>query len=91
MNDRRCYRITGRVQGVGFRWWTQRMAESLQLSGTVRNASDGTVEVRVAGPPDALDRFERKLVEGPRGARVDEVRRTSPGEEPLPAGFRIVH
>jgi len=67
------------------------MAESLQLSGTVRNAADGTVEVRVAGPPAALDRFERKLGEGPRGARVDEVRRTSPDEESLPAGFRIIH
>ena len=91
MNDRRAYRITGRVQGVGFRWWTRRTAETLRLSGTVRNAADGSVEILVSGNPVDLDRFERRLREGPRGARVDEIRRREPGEEPLPAGFRIIH
>lgn len=90
MIERRAYRITGRVQGVGFRWWTRKTAESLKLAGTVRNAPDGSVEVRAAGPPDALDRFEQRLREGPRGSGVDRVDRTKPGEDRFPTGFHIV-
>ena len=45
----RAYRIVGRVQGVGFRWWTRRTAERLSLYGSVRNLTDGSVEVHVTG------------------------------------------
>ncbi|MFP4623358.1 MAG: acylphosphatase [Gemmatimonadota bacterium] len=90
MSDRRAYRVTGSVQGVGFRWWARTTASGLNLRGTVRNARDGAVEVEAAGDPDALDRFEEELARGPGSAHVREVRREEPGEDALPAGFEIV-
>jgi acylphosphatase len=73
MEERRGYRVRGRVQGVGFRWWTQRYAETLGLRGTVRNLPDGTVEVQACGSPEQLTSLEAGLREGPSGARVDGV------------------
>lgn len=67
------WRIHGRVQGVGFRWWTRKTAEQLGVTGSVRNMPDGTVEVRAAGPGDVLQEFERRLHDGPRSARVRRV------------------
>ncbi|HEX6939249.1 MAG TPA: acylphosphatase [Longimicrobiales bacterium] len=87
----RAYRITGRVQGVGFRWWTRAEAEALRLRGTVRNGEDGSVEVVAAGDPAALEHFRRRLAEGPPGARVDHVdERPLPDPAPLPARFEII-
>lgn len=90
MSERRAYRVTGDVQGVGFRWWTRKTATAMGVRGTVRNEADGSVMVRTEGPPEALDRLETALGSGPSSARVQEVRREEPGEEPLPAGFDIV-
>lgn len=69
----RRYRVVGRVQGVGFRWWTQRVAGELQLVGRVRNASDGSVDVRAGGRREALERLEAALRRGPPSARVEVV------------------
>ena len=91
MNERRAYRLTGRVQGVGFRWWTRQTASELGLRGTVRNARDGSVEVEVEGGPEEVADFEQRLGTGPAAARVEDVQREEPGEEPLPAGFEIIH
>ena len=67
-------RVTGRVQGVGFRWWVRRQAEALALTGWVMNADDErTVEVVAEGEPGALDELERRLYRGPSGARVESV------------------
>lgn len=90
MTERAAYRITGTVQGVGFRWWTRKTATGLELRGTVRNARDGSVEVRVEGEREAMARFEERLRSGPRGADVRKVAREEPGEERLPTGFEIV-
>lgn len=90
MSERRAYRVLGTVQGVGFRWWTRKTASAMGLRGTVRNAADGTVEVRAEGTQDALDRLEVALRSGPPSARVAELRREEPGEDPLPAGFDIM-
>jgi len=68
------FRVTGRVQGVGFRWWTRGVARELGLRGTVGNCPDGSVEIHASGRAEALSRFERRLHEGPSGARVDAVR-----------------
>lgn len=73
-------RVTGRVQGVGFRVTTARVGQELGLSGWVRNDSDGSVEVFAQGDTDALERFVRYLRIGPTGASVDGVV-TSPGIE----------
>jgi acylphosphatase len=88
--DSRAYRVVGRVQGVGFRWWTRGVAEEFGVDGSVRNLADGSVEVRAAGPRDGLDRLEERLRLGPRLARVDRVERSEGG--PIDeAGFRIEH
>jgi len=79
MIESRTYRIVGRVQGVGFRWFAWDAATREGLSGYVCNEPDGTVEAVVEGEREALDRFEWKISSGPRGARVDHVdRQTAP-------------
>jgi acylphosphatase len=65
--------VHGDVQGVGFRYFVQRKARGLGLSGWVRNNDDGTVEVVAEGPRASLDALDRALREGPRMARVDTV------------------
>lgn len=86
---RKGYRLTGRVQGVGFRWWTQKTARELGLSGTVRNCADGSVEIHVRGPDDAMDTFSDRIQSGPRAARVESVEEIE-SQGGLPDGFRIV-
>jgi acylphosphatase len=73
VHARRRYLIRGRVQGVGFRYFTQAVASREGLSGWVRNTPDGGVETAVEGKREALDRFERQIRHGPPGARVDRV------------------
>ncbi|MEP7040965.1 MAG: acylphosphatase [Chloroflexota bacterium] len=66
--------ITGRVQGVGFRWWVRSAADRMGLTGWVMNGVDErSVEVVAEGPTAALDQLERLLAEGPPGALVDRV------------------
>lgn len=65
--------ISGRVQGVGYRYSVVTMAGRLQLVGWVRNAPDGSVETRAQGPGPVLDEFVAFLHQGPRAARVDFV------------------
>jgi acylphosphatase len=86
----RAFRVTGRVQGVGFRWWTRLQARRLQVEGTVRNVSDGSVEVRARGGEAALDQLRRLLASGPPGAQVDSVEPIPPGEIPASGTFEIV-
>jgi acylphosphatase len=67
-------RVTGRVQGVGFRWWSRRQAGALGLVGWVMNGDDErSVELVAEGRPEALDRLERLLRAGPDSARVEQV------------------
>lgn len=82
-------RIRGRVQGVGFRYWTQDEARRLGLSGWVRNEPDGSVKALIAGREDAVATMLEKLREGPPGATVTEVAAT-PAEAPdQEADFRV--
>jgi acylphosphatase len=69
----RRYFISGVVQGVGFRYFTQDEAERLGLCGFVRNLRDGRVEAYAIGPPERLDRLRGILERGPRGAMVQHV------------------
>lgn len=66
--------VSGRVQGVNFRYSMQREARRLQVGGWVRNRPDGTVEFEAEGPQDALDDLIAWAHEGPGYARVDTVR-----------------
>jgi acylphosphatase len=65
--------VRGRVQGVGFRYFAQRAASELGLTGYVRNLEDGGVEVYASGPAEQLPRFAALLQRGPRGALVQAV------------------
>src|SRR5271157_1380411 len=65
--------VRGRVQGVGFRWFVEREAFLLQITGWVRNNPDGTVEVLAQGTRDQLAGLHSRLREGPRAARIDDV------------------
>ena len=65
--------VTGRVQGVGFRWFVHREAQELELRGWVRNTEEGAVEVLAAGDAADLDELRESLNRGPRGSRVDRV------------------
>ena len=69
----RGYEIHGRVQGVGFRWWTSGVAERLGVAGWVRNLPSGSVELMVRGRIEALDQLEVALHKGAPMARVDRV------------------
>jgi acylphosphatase len=73
MRVARRFVISGRVQGVGFRWFTQDIASREGVTGWVRNLPDGRVEALVEGEDEAVTRVERALRSGPRGARVDDV------------------
>ena len=67
----RRYVIGGRVQGVGFRLFTEAAAAREGVVGWVRNRPDQCVEVFAEGDAESVERFERHLRHGPRGARVD--------------------
>jgi acylphosphatase len=66
-------RITGEVQGVGYRIWATRTAAGLGLRGWVRNRFDGSVEVLATGPSEAVAGFVEACRHGPRAARVATV------------------
>ena len=69
--------VSGRVQGVGFRWFVADKARRLQLAGWVRNRSDGNVEIAASGTTDALAQLEAAVTRGPPGAQVQKVSRLS--------------
>jgi acylphosphatase len=65
--------ISGRVQGVGYRFFADRWAEQLGIAGYVKNLWEGTVEVYAIGDAVSLEQFKLRLAEGPRSARVTAV------------------
>ncbi len=81
--------VSGRVQGVGFRYFVAREAEALGVGGWVRNLPDGRVEVLATGEADLIEAFEGRLWQGPPHAKVAAVER-SDGEAPASPGFRIL-
>lgn len=75
--------VAGRVQGVGYRVFVQRLAGELELQGYVRNRQDGRVEVMAMGEPEKLRLLRKELKKGPMMARVTEV-----NEEPATVDVR---
>ena len=76
--------IHGRVQGVGYRAWTEHKAKLRGLSGWVRNRRDGTVEAVFAGPIDAVDAMVIDCNRGPRGSAVARVEQREAGADERP-------
>ena len=84
-------RVTGLVQGVGFRWFVRERARRLGLSGWVRNLHDGSVEVVAAGDEGQIELLRAELLRGPSGASVEElVEVADPTDEPLATPFGIL-
>jgi acylphosphatase len=87
---KRSYRITvsGKVQNVGFRYYTARTAQEFRIDGFVKNEPDGTVYLEAEGEADALETFTEWCRRGPQWARVDQF---DIQEQPLMnyKGFRV--
>lgn len=81
--------MSGHVQGVGFRFFTQDAARREGLSGHVTNLADGSVEAVVEGEAEAMDRFERAVRRGPSRSRVEHVRVDEAVPTGLHTGFEI--
>jgi acylphosphatase len=80
------WRVEGRVQGVGFRWFVREAARRLDLAGWVTNRPDGSVEVAAYGTPEGLQRLQAALRRGPPGADVTDLVSLdgAPGDLPKP-------
>ena len=77
--------ISGRVQGVFYRAWTETNARALGLTGWVRNRADGSVEILAQGSEEAIDALVRRCWEGPSRAQVDKINVSNTEEEPATA------
>lgn len=89
MDVARTYVISGRVQGVGFRFFAERMAHQLGIRGFVKNLSSGSVEVYAIGDGRSLEEFKRHLAEGPRSARVTGIEESDETVSEEYSRFRI--
>ncbi len=85
----RRFAVSGRVQGVGYRFHARDAAARDGLGGFVRNLADGRVEVEAQGDEEAMQRFERALRQGPPAGRVDAVAVTEMTPRVAVPGFRI--
>ena len=73
VKEARQFLISGQVQGVGYRYWTEGTAKELGLSGWVRNLFDGRVEIHAEGDSASLKQFETACHTGPSSADVIDV------------------
>ena len=71
--EARRYFVTGIVQGVGFRFFTEDVAERLRITGFVRNRYDSRVEIYAIGTPEQHRALRAELERGPRGASITRV------------------
>ena len=91
--ERRAYRlrVTGKVQGVGFRYHVIRHAQELGLDGYARNLDDGTVEIWAEGTQEALNGLLDATRRGPRWAKVDDVKVEPASATRSIRGFTVRH
>lgn len=82
-------RVSGRVQGVGFRWFVLTEARRRGLKGWVRNNRDGSVELEAEGSAGEVAALRARVAEGPPAARVQHVVELPAGSEPLPHPFDV--
>ncbi|PRO65422.1 acylphosphatase [Alkalicoccus urumqiensis] len=83
--------VTGRVQGVGFRFFAQTEAAHQDLTGWVRNESDGTVRMEAQGSEEQLHSFIRSIRQARYPAQVDELIPVAVEEKEKESSFRIRH
>jgi len=85
------YFVSGMVQGVGFRFFTQAAAEKLQIHGFVRNLRDGRVEVFAMGAPQQHAEFRAVLERGPRFSSISEVQEEAATPDPQYEGGFVIN
>ena len=83
--------ISGRVQGVFFRYYTKDTADKFSIKGTVQNLYNGDVEVYAQGNPEAIDKLETFLHSGPPSAYVKTVIKNEMEAENIFPDFKIIH
>ena len=83
-------KITGKVQGVGFRYFVLRQAQDLGINGWVRNKPNGDVEALAQGEKEGLDHFIAKMKQGPAFSRVEDVSLNWVNEADQYFGFEII-
>jgi acylphosphatase len=81
--------VSGMVQGVGYRFFTQRVAEELDLSGWVRNLPDGRVQAEAEGPRPRVEEWLARLRVGPRLSSVTDVAVTWKAASGAMRGFLV--
>jgi acylphosphatase len=84
-------RVTGRVQGVGFRWFVVAEGRRLGIRGWVRNNADGSVELEAEGTAAELSALRARVAKGPPASRVQNVHEMPASSDELPARFTTVH
>ncbi len=89
MQAMKCYRVKGKVQGVGFRYHTAHEAIKLGLTGYARNLSDGDVKVLACGEEQAVQTLYMWLQHGPSTARVDSVHQIECDETTAARDFKM--
>jgi acylphosphatase len=89
MRYARRFIVSGRVQGVGFRFFARDAASREGLHGFARNLGDGSLEISAEGETESLERFEHAIRQGPRSSRVDQVEVTDSGATGRETGFDI--
>ena len=89
MRVARRFKVSGRVQGVGFRYFALGAARREGLNGYVTNHDDGSVEAVAEGEAESVDRFERALRQGPSRSRVERVLVDETEPTALNSGFVI--
>jgi acylphosphatase len=89
MRIARRFVVSGRVQGVGFRYFALDAARREGLHGYVRNNADGSVEAVAEGESESVERFERAIRRGPSRSRVEHVTVDEMTPATLDAGFEI--
>ena len=85
------YFVSGMVQGVGFRYFTQAAAEKLRVSGFVRNLRDGRVEVFAMGAPQQHAEFRSMLERGPRFSSISAVQEETAAPDPQYEGGFVIN
>ena len=82
--------VSGRVQGVGFRYFVRQNAEAAGVDGYAKNLSDGRVEVLLCGPQSRVSKVQQALQSGPSGSRVESVEWQESRETTPIGGFQIL-
>lgn len=82
--------VEGRVQGVGFRYFTAQAARELGLRGTVRNTSVGTVEIQVVGEAGLVEQLRQRISQGPPASHVQRVAVLPLDSPPTTQSFDII-